>query len=75
MKSEVVETSVVESAEKKPWRGFGSMDRDRVREIASNGGKKAQASGKGHRFTTEEARLAGSKGGSTKRTKKATVEP
>jgi general stress protein YciG len=45
-------------------RGFAAMDRDKVREIASRGGKAAHAAGTAHQFTEEEARAAGKKGGS-----------
>ena len=44
-------------------RGFACMDPDRVRAIASKGGRAAHAAGTAHRFTTEEARAAGKKGG------------
>ncbi len=44
-------------------RGFASMDPQRQREIASQGGKAAHESGNAHEFTPEEARIAGSKGG------------
>jgi len=44
-------------------RGFASMDPKRQREIASEGGKAAHARGKAHKFTSEEAREAGRKGG------------
>ena len=40
-------------------RGFASMDPERVREIASKGGRAAHASGNAHEFTSEEAREAG----------------
>ena len=40
-------------------RGFASMDPERQREIASEGGKAAHASGNAHEFTSEEAREAG----------------
>jgi uncharacterized protein len=46
-------------------RGFGSMDPDKHREIARKGGLTAHAKGKGHTFTSEEARAAGRKGGAT----------
>jgi hypothetical protein len=39
------------------------MDRDRVREIASKGGKAAHAAGTAHQFSSDEARVAGRKGG------------
>jgi len=41
-------------------RGFASMDPDKQREIASEGGKAAHASGNAHEFTSEEAKRAGS---------------
>jgi len=43
-------------------RGFGSMDRTKQREIASKGGKAAHALGTAHKWTREEARVAGRKG-------------
>lgn len=44
-------------------RGFASMDPDRQRQIASEGGKAAHEKGTAHEFTSEEAREAGRKGG------------
>ena len=44
-------------------RGFASMDKDKQREIASKGGKAAHEKGTAHKFTSEEAREAGRKGG------------
>ena len=41
-------------------RGFASMDPQRQREIASEGGKAAHQKGTAHEFTSEEARRAGS---------------
>ncbi|WEF34342.1 KGG domain-containing protein [Pseudoduganella chitinolytica] len=41
-------------------RGFASMDPERQREIASEGGRAAHASGNAHEFNSEEARRAGS---------------
>lgn len=46
-------------------RGFAAMDPSRQREIAALGGSTAQKQGRGHRFTIEEARLAGQRGGVT----------
>lgn len=40
-------------------RGFASMDPQKQREIASEGGRAAHASGNAHEFTSEEARAAG----------------
>lgn len=44
-------------------RGFAAMDRTKVSEIASKGGKAAHAAGTAHQFTSDEARAAGHKGG------------
>lgn len=44
-------------------RGFASMDPERQREIAAQGGRTAHANGKAHQWTSEEARAAGKKGG------------
>jgi general stress protein YciG len=44
-------------------RGFASMDPQRQREIASEGGRAAHERGTAHEFTSEEARAAGRKGG------------
>lgn len=48
--------------DKKP-RGFAAMDPAIVREIARKGGRAAHRDGTAHVFTTEEARIAGRKGG------------
>jgi len=39
------------------------MDRDRVKQIASKGGRAAHAAGTAHQFNSDEARIAGRKGG------------
>ncbi len=44
-------------------RGFGSMTTERKKEIASQGGRAAQESGRCHRWNSKEARAAGKKGG------------
>ena len=44
-------------------RGFASMDRAKQREIARKGGKAAHLKGTAHEWSSEEARLAGRKGG------------
>src|SRR5258708_4668256 len=55
----------VDSGESKPKRprGFAAMDRKLVSEIARKGGKAAHSAGTAHEFTSEEARVAGRKGG------------
>ena len=44
-------------------RGFGAMDRTQVRELARKGGVAAHRAGTAHEFSSEEARIAGRKGG------------
>jgi general stress protein YciG len=44
-------------------RGFASMDRSKQREIARKGGMAAHEKGTAHEWTSEEARMAGRKGG------------
>jgi uncharacterized protein len=44
-------------------RGFASMDAERQRQIASQGGRAAHQRGTAHEFSSEEAREAGRKGG------------
>lgn len=47
--------------------GFAAMPRDKVRAIASLGGKAAHAVGTAHKFTSEEAQAAGRRGGRNRR--------
>jgi general stress protein YciG len=47
----------------KSKRGFASMDANRQREIASKGGRAAHAKGTAHEWSSDEARVAGQKGG------------
>ncbi|MBF9144071.1 KGG domain-containing protein [Hymenobacter properus] len=55
----------------KSRRGFAAMSPETQRRIASEGGKASHASGRGHRFSAEEARDAGRKGGLVSRRGKA----
>ncbi len=48
-------------------RGFAAMDPSKQREIASKGGRSAHIRRKAHEWTSDEARMAGQKGGSTAR--------
>lgn len=58
------QTSAEASGDQRPRRrGFAAMDRDRVKAIASKGGKAAHAAGTAHQFSSDEARVAGRKGG------------
>lgn len=50
---------------KKP-RGFAAISPERLREISAMGGAAAHAAGTAHQFTTEEAQIAGRKGGQAK---------
>ncbi len=51
-------------------RGFAGMDQRRMREVARMGGKAAHSAGTAHEFTSEEARVAGRKGGHASRVKR-----
>lgn len=44
-------------------RGFACMEKEKQRGIASKGGRAAHAKGTAHEFDSEEARIAGRKGG------------
>ena len=57
----------------KSRRGFAAMSPETQRRIASEGGKASHASGRGHRFSADEARDAGRKGGLVSRRGKATT--
>ena len=63
--SESSESNSESSEPQKPRRprGFAAMDRTKVSEIASKGGKAAHAAGTAHQFSSDEARNAGKKGG------------
>ena len=50
-------------SEEKKKKGFAVMDLELVRKIASKGGKAAHDAGTAHEFTSEEAKIAGRKGG------------
>jgi len=47
----------------KSRKGFASLTPQRRKEIASMGGKAAHAEGVAHKWTKEEARIAGAIGG------------
>jgi len=51
----------------KSRRGFAAMSPEQQRRIASEGGRASHESGRGHRFSVEEARAAGRKGGQISR--------
>lgn len=56
-------------------RGFAAMAPEKVRSIASKGGKAAHAAGTAHQFTSEEARKAGAKGGSAPHVSRGRARP
>ncbi len=55
----------------KKKRGLAAMTPEQRKRIASLGGKAAQATGKAHRWSSEEAAEAGRKGGLTSKKKRA----
>src|SRR5688572_22448943 len=54
-------------ATRKTPRGFAAMDPQAQRAIAAKGGRAAHQKGTAHEFTSEEARIAGRKGGEASR--------
>jgi uncharacterized protein len=57
----------VNAGERKERRGFASMTPEKQREIASKGGRAAHAKGTAHEWSSDEARVAGRKGGQISR--------
>jgi uncharacterized protein len=53
----------VVDANSKKRQGFAVMSAELRRQISSQGGQAAHRKGTAHRWTTEEARVAGRKGG------------
>jgi general stress protein YciG len=62
-----VETRGTGSVSRKTPRGFAAMDPQAQRAIAAKGGRAAHQKGTAHEFTSEEARIAGRKGGEASR--------
>lgn len=52
---------------KRRRRGFAAMDPKKQREIASKGGRAAHQHGSAHEWNSDEARVAGRKGGAMSR--------
>ncbi len=46
-----------------PRRGFALVEPEKRKAIAARGGKAAHAAGTAHKFTKDEAKAAGAKGG------------
>lgn len=62
---------------KKKKQGFATIPKEKVRELAREGGRSAHRAGTAHQFTSEEARAAGRKGGrksAATRRKKAGID-
>lgn len=51
----------------KKKRGLASVDKEKRKAIAKLGGQAAHKKGTAHEFTSKEAKKAGKKGGSTKK--------
>lgn len=56
-------------------RGFAALDPARVKEIAAAGGRAAHKAGTAHKFTSEEARAAGKKGGNAPHARRGRQRP
>ncbi len=69
-----IRPSLAGTCEPRPLRGFASLDRTLISEIGYRGAKSAQAAGTAHRFTSEEAKAAGRKGGQATRTRRSSAE-
>jgi general stress protein YciG len=72
----VANNAVPEPALVKPkrLRGFAAMSRAQLTAISKAGGVAAHAQGTAHEFTSEEARVAGRKGGRALKGKKVRSE-
>jgi general stress protein YciG len=62
-----LETRSTGTVSRKTPRGFAAMDPQAQRAIAAKGGRAAHQKGTAHEFTSEEARIAGRKGGEASR--------
>jgi general stress protein YciG len=56
-------------------RGFAAMDPKLVSELAKRGGRAAHRAGTAHQFTSDEARIAGRKGGMATHAKRREKQP
>jgi uncharacterized protein len=57
----------------KSRRGFASMNKDRLKELAASGGRAAALKGTNHKWNSETAKLAARKGVLAKAAKRAIV--
>jgi uncharacterized protein len=61
--------------DRKSKRGFATMDPEKQRRIASEGGRAAHKQGVAHEWSAEEAREAGKKGGQASGRRRSTSGP
>lgn len=54
------------NGKEKSNRGFAAMSTEKQKEIARKGGKAAHEQGVAHEWSSEEARMAGKKGGQSR---------
>jgi general stress protein YciG len=73
--AEETPTATAEEQHKPTKRGFAALPASRLSELARMGGKAAHAAGTAHKFTSDEARVAGSKGGHATHAKRKTELP
>ena len=70
-----VEASTPAAEKPRKSRGFAAMDPKLVSELAKRGGKAAHRAGTAHQFTSDEARVAGRKGGMATHAKRREKQP
>jgi general stress protein YciG len=56
---------MAETEAPKKLQGFAAMSPEKRREISSSGGKAAHSKGVAHRWTSEQAKEAGKRGGAS----------
>jgi general stress protein YciG len=69
------ESMMNETPRRKERRGFASMSPEKQKEIASKGGRAAHQKGTAHRWSSDEARAAGRKGGLISRGDRGRLSP
>ncbi len=69
------EPAAVAAEKPRKSRGFAAMDPKLVSELAKRGGKAAHRAGTAHQFTSDEARVAGRKGGMATHAKRREKQP
>ncbi len=69
------ESMMNETPRRKERRGFASMSPEKQKEIASKGGRAAHQKGTAHRWSSDEARAAGRKGGLISRGGRGRLSP